>query len=161
MFDILRIMEDLFLAENILCDRFTVVIVKDWMIGIFANQFVNDGLTEQTKVALCRIAVLPAGPGSNVTSITTVSKVSKYLSEHFHEKMNIKYEYFSRKSILGKGLNMTRHIFRLPSNDYLLIEGEVCTRKYLPEAFVQTEQRRSEDCAKKPKEIFFRSHRTK
>ena len=36
-------------------------------------------------------------------------------------------------------------------NKGLLTECEVCTGKYLPEVFVQTERRRSEICAKKQK----------
>ena len=34
--------------------------------------------------------------------------------------------------------------------DYLLTECEVCSGKYFPESFVQTERRRSEVCAEKP-----------
>jgi hypothetical protein len=37
------------------------------------------------------------------------------------------------------------------NNKGLLTESEVCTEKYLPEVFVQTERRRSEVCADKPK----------
>ena len=39
--------------------------------------------------------------------------------------------------------------------DYLLTECEVCTGKYLPEVFVQTERRRSEVCAEKAEGKYF------
>ena len=38
---------------------------------------------------------------------------------------------------------------RVQNNDYLLTECEVCTEKYLPEVFAQTERRRSVVSAKK------------
>ena len=37
--------------------------------------------------------------------------------------------------------------------DYLLTECEVCTGKYLPEVFMQTERQRSVVCAKKGKKL--------
>ena len=45
--------------------------------------------------------------------------------------------------------------------DYLLTECEVCTGKYLPEVFVQTERRRSEICAEKNRgQLLSRTDRT-
>ena len=38
-----------------------------------------------------------------------------------------------------------------PNIKGLLTDSEVCTGKYLPEVFVQTERRRSEICSDKPK----------
>jgi hypothetical protein len=47
--------------------------------------------------------------------------------------------------------NFSRNWFGYMYNIGLLTESEVCTGKYLPEVFVQTERRRSEVCADKPK----------
>ena len=45
--------------------------------------------------------------------------------------------------------------FDIENHIYLLIETEVCTGKYLPEIFVETERRRSEICAKKTECKYF------
>ena len=55
--------------------------------------------------------------------------------------------------------NINFQLFRISLSSWdikdLLTEREVCTGKYLPEVFVQTERRRSEVYAKKHKENIF------
>ena len=52
----------------------------------------------------------------------------------------------ARRNCLQVQLNVRQTITK-----YLCTESEVCTMKYLPKVFVQTEQQVSEVCVKKPK----------
>jgi hypothetical protein len=52
----------------------------------------------------------------------------------------------------GRGMAESQNVLNIKG---LLTESEVCTGKYLPEIFVQTERRKSEVCADKPKANIF------